>query len=149
MTYEEMCRYVAAREGFKYWPEFIRVTKSRKEDVRFTRQLCMYLGSVCYPNMSYQKLGQVFNKDHATAMHAVQLISFEHSHNKTLGYKIDVYVGEITRRIYGDIKEIPEEVGVMFDKLMTTTEKMRIIAEAYCKITGKKIIDEHPKIFDE
>lgn len=140
MTYNEMCRYVVAREGFSDWEEFIKANRSRKEPVRFTRQLCMYIGSVCYPNITYQNLGRIFGKDHATAMHAIKTISFEQNVNRTLAHKISGYIDEITKLIYGDIKEVPANVSLMFDNVMTAIEKMRIIAEAYCEITGKKII---------
>ena len=140
MNYTEMCRYIAAREGFPDWEEFIKVNRSRKEPVRFTRQLCMYIGSVCYPKISYKSLGRVFGKDHATAMHAIKTISFERDLNRTLAHKIGVYIDEITKLIYGDIKEVPAEVSLMFDDVMTAIEKMRIIAEAYCEITGKRLV---------
>jgi hypothetical protein len=35
---------------------------------------------------------------------------------------------------------VPAEVSLMFDDVMTAIEKMRIIAEAYCEITGKRIV---------
>ena len=140
MTYEEMCRYVAAREGFTDWDAFVKASKVRKENLRFTRQLCMYLGSTCFPKLSYKKLGDVFMKDHATAMHSIQTISFEQYNNRTLAHKISAYVQEITQLIYGDIQKVPPEYNEMVANIMPTIQKMRIIAEAYCEITGKRIV---------
>ena len=132
MTYIEMCRYIVAREGFDDWDYFLSKSKERRNDFRLTRQICMYIGFTCFKNMTYEEIGKVFKKDHATAIHAIRTIGGEIENNRMLNDKVKAYIKEINR----NTSEPP-----VIEDLTPTIDKMKIIAEAYCELTGKRMIE--------
>ena len=140
MNYEEMCRYIAAREGFTDWDLFLASTGKRGEAIRLARQICMYLGYEFFKNLTLAKLGRVFHKDHATVLHSVRTIGDERTHNRSLDMKINTYIKDLCEIIGGDELEVPPEATAVLESITPTIEKMRIIAEAYCEITGKRIV---------
>ena len=140
MDYEEMCRYVAAREGFADWDLFIAATHKRAEALRLTRQICMYLGYELYKKLTLAELGRPFHKDHSTVIHSVRTIGFERSMNRSLDMKLTAYLKDLSEIIANDVPEVTPEAIEVINSLTPTIEKMRIIAEAYCDITGKKIV---------
>ena len=140
MTYEEMCRYVAAREGFTDWDLFIASTQKRAEELRLTRQICMYLGYELFKELTLAKLGRPFRKDHSTVLHAVRTIRFERRNSRSLDMKLTAYLKDIGEIIVNDVPEVTPAAVEVINSLTPTIEKMRVIAEAYCEITGKKIV---------
>ena len=137
MTYNEMCRYIVAREGFDDWDYFLSKSKERRGDFRLPRQICMYIGFVCFKNLTYAEIGGVFQKDHSTAVHAVRTIGGEMENNRNLNNKINAYIKEIKKRIDKDLPNISD----ITEPVVMTINKMKIIAEAYCELTGKRMID--------
>jgi hypothetical protein len=68
-------------------PEEIHV-KSRKGDVKETRQIIMYFTKELNPNMTWEKIAGYFELDHATGIHAQKTINNLINTNKTFNEKI-------------------------------------------------------------
>jgi hypothetical protein len=139
MTYEEMCRYIVAREGF-VWDEFLLANRKRDREYRQARQICFYFAYMFFKNMSYREAGEIFGKDHATAIHAVSVITKDMKTNVDLRRKIKSYQEKIEGAIYSDWPSNNTDADAILDNIHKAMTQMRIIAEAYCEITGKRIV---------
>lgn len=136
MTYEEMCRWVVANEGCE-WDDFVSRNAMRKAELVEVRQICFYFGWKYYKSLSYAKMGRIFGKDHATVLHAIKMAKRDLAVEGDFKRKMITYdrgLSDIlqTYRLKQDDQVITQ--------LLTSIDQMKIIAEAYCKITGKKII---------
>jgi len=143
MTYEEMCRYVAAREGIDDFDHFQK-SSSRKKEYRSARQICYYLSGL-FLNITSIAAGEMFDQDHSTVLHARKTVINECETNKEFRKKIDDYIMaiiEIRKREYGGDAILALEHQDILTGLLRDIDKLWVLAEAYCEITGKKIIDE-------
>jgi len=140
MTYEEMCRYVAAREGFTDWGEFVASANKRDAALTHTRQVCFYLGYEIFKELTLSKLGKIFKKDHATVLHSVRTIGFDRKNSRALDTKLTAYMGDIKAITQNDVPQTREAVDYILESMIPTIEKMRVIAEAYCNITGRRLV---------
>jgi hypothetical protein len=139
MTYPEMCRYIVAKEGF-IWEEFLLASKKRDQEYRSTRQICFYLAYVFFKNMSYREAGAIFGKDHATAIHAVSVVTKDMKTNVDLRRKIKGYCTKLEAAIYSEWPTNKADADEILDGIHKAMQQMKIIAEAYCKITGKRLV---------
>ena len=135
-----MCRYIVAREGF-VWEEFLLANKKRDSEYARTRQICFYFAYVFFKNMSYREAGAIFGKDHSTAIHAVSVISEEIKTNVDLRKKIKDYQEKLTSSFYANWPSDHNKADQLINNVQKTIKQMKIIAEAYCKLTGKRMID--------
>lgn len=71
-------------------------TTTRKRHVVFTRQLIMFLYAT-FNNKSLKATGKIFNKDHATVLHAKKQISYELERNKLLCDNLQLIINECDR----------------------------------------------------
>ena len=69
--FEEICKLII--EGERIAPELV-YNKTRKREVCFTRQVCMYFGKQ-KTKRSLASIGLVFGKDHATVLHACKTVN--------------------------------------------------------------------------
>lgn len=68
--------------------------KTRKEDIRFPRQLCQYL--ICRTtNMTYQDIGDIYNRDHATVYHSLKVVTGELENNTRLKQEVEAIKKEL------------------------------------------------------
>lgn len=140
MTYEDMCRYIVAKEGYG-WNEFQKYNKSREMQYTRVRMICFYFAYVFFKNMSYKQAGAIFGKDHATAIHAVSVITNDLKTNVDLRNKINAYHVTIERAIYTNWPTNNKEADEIINNVQQTITQMKRIAEAYCKLTKKKMVD--------
>ncbi len=139
MTYEEMCRYIVAKEKLN-WEAFTSAIESRKQELTSIRQICFYFGHVFYKSMSYREMGRVFKKDHATVIHSVSVVKHDMEENEMFKRKINAYHERLRTAIYNDWPNEDDDADKMLEDTNSIITNMRIIAEAYCKMTGKKMI---------
>jgi len=136
MNYTEMCRYIVAREGMD-WEGFLRCTKSREQLYKTTRHICMYIGHRVL-HLSTPRLAGIFGQNHPSALHAIKTITNDYNNYGHFAKKIDQYICDIRTIIEHENNDYT--AAQVIDITATTIEKMRIIAEAYCEITGKRIV---------
>ena len=139
MTYEEMCRYIVAKEGF-IWEEFIRSNKKRDQEYTRTRQLCFYFAYVFFKNITYREAGAIFGKDHATALYAVSVVEDLVKYNVEFRKKIAAYHSVLTNSVYSNWPSDTNEAEQIVINVQETMERMKKIAETYCKLTGKRLV---------
>jgi len=140
MTYEEMCKYIVAKEGFT-WDEFTAAASNRKRELRTARQICFYFGYVFFKSMSYREIADIFKQDHSTAMHAVSVVQRDMKVEGTFKRKIEEYHKRLSATIYNGWPKDRDKADEILDKANEAIERMRIIAEAYCELTGKRMIE--------
>jgi chromosomal replication initiator protein len=86
---EEVCKFFNIRyEDFK--------SKKRTKTIAYPRQMAMYLSREM-TDLSLPKIGEEFNKDHTTVIHAYEKISNDIKNDNTLKKQID----ELKKRIKG------------------------------------------------
>ncbi|QSZ27370.1 chromosomal replication initiator protein DnaA [Aceticella autotrophica] len=86
---EEVCKFFNIRyEDFK--------SKKRTKTIAYPRQMAMYLSREM-TDLSLPKIGEEFNKDHTTVIHAYEKISNDIKNDDTLKKQID----ELKKRIKG------------------------------------------------
>ena len=141
MTYEEMCRYIVAKEGFT-WDDFTSSTSNRRQELTSARQICFYFGYVFFKSMSYREIGSIFKKDHATAIHSVSVVQEDMKVDGIFKRKIDEYHKRLNATIYNGWPKDRDEADKILDKANEAIERMRIIAEAYCELMDKKMVDD-------
>lgn len=139
MTYEEMCRYIVAKEGY-IWEEFILANKKRDQEYSRTRQICFYFAYVFFKNMPYRTAGAIFGKDHATALYAVGAIEDLIKYNVEFRRKIADYHSKLANSIYSNWPSDTSEAEQLVIDVQKTIDQMKRIAEAYCKIAGKRMV---------
>lgn len=139
MTYLEMCRYIVAKEGYN-WKEFVSFNSLRKEELVEVRQICFYFGWKYFKSLSYSKMGSVFGKDHATVMYAIRTAQRDIKVEGSFKRKITAYDKKISEILSTYRLKDDEQSEEILKNLMTSIDQMRIIADAYCKITGYKIV---------
>ena len=141
MTYQEMCQYIVAKEGFQDW-EAARTIKSRKSGIMTARQICFYLASIFFYRLTWTEIAGIFNLNHSTAIHSVKAISDRRETERRFNSKIEGYIKEINSMMN------PEEIilKVQTDKelaemLFKRIDDLKLLAETYCSLTGKKMIE--------
>lgn len=144
MTYQEMCRYIVAKEGFQDW-EAVRTIKSSKKGLIRARNLCMYFGEIFFPVMTKDSLSDVFGMAHGATTYARKTITNDCLTDPALKRKIDTYYDEILHmksisQGYDAIAEAYKS-GSITDAVNDIISKLRPIAETYCSLTGKKMIE--------
>ncbi len=120
-SYDRLCEYVIESE--KEDEEHIKTTaKSRKQNLVFIRQLCIFLGKEIL-GMSYKELGEKFGKDHATAMHAYKVIKNYLGIDKVKTEKICEYLVTIPQIV----KFVPSEfkIGVVIKSTIKKSTKKK------------------------
>lgn len=141
MTYQELCLSICEGEGVE-WDDV--VSASRKRELVLTRQLCMYFGRIFFGDtMTLAQIALPFGKDHATAIHAaktVQNLMFSDKvfRARVLHYEIK-FEHQKTETGIISIKQELERNEIAHQLIMRLSE-MRIIAEAYCLLSGHKLI---------
>ena len=60
--------------------------------------------------------------------------------NRILNNKVNNYIEEIRGSLDMDFENMSSETAMAIESIMPTIDKMQVIAEAYCRITGKKIV---------
>lgn len=139
MTYDEMCKWVVKSQGFE-WDDFIKSNANRREEYVETRNICFYFGWKYYKSLSYSKMGRTFGKDHATVMHSIKVVKRDINTVGDFSRKMKAYDRHITEALSTYRLKEDDSDGSMTSLLLTSIEQMRLVAEAYCRITGKKII---------
>jgi hypothetical protein len=137
MNYTEMCRYIVAREGFD-WEEFMKANKNRETEYRQPRQICYYLGLKFFGSLSHNDRAKVFGHQPSNAIRAIKVIENDRRGNKALDEKIIQYEKAINEKLKCEkLADISDDILRDIAPLM---ERMQVIAEAYCRITGKRIV---------
>jgi len=98
MTYEKIIQTVFDGENLLISDGMGR---SRISELVEARNICFYLGYEL-TGLSYKKLGEAFNRDHATAMHGVHTIKDLAVYEKKVSAKIDKYKFVLTS--FKDVK---------------------------------------------
>ena len=142
MTYTEMCKYVFEQEGFPDWEDW-KLSKSREKDIRRARQICIYLGDLFFKQVSSGRLAAIFGQDHATALHSIKVIQNDCKTDKNLTLRISTYMSHIKEEI--GLQEADRiNLNIQYQYVMSEAadiiNRMGVIAQAYCDITGKKMV---------
>ena len=74
-------------------------SQSRVKDIKNSRFICMYMLKKC-TNMTYAYIGNYYNRDHASVIHAVQTVEFEKDYDREL----KCYIRELKK--YFDLQEL-------------------------------------------
>jgi chromosomal replication initiation ATPase DnaA len=82
---------VSAYRGFTVDEVSVR---SRKTDVRLTRQIIMFCAKR-RTSLSFKEIGQLFDFDHTTVMHSIQVIQADIMSDFDLRQEIDIIIGII------------------------------------------------------
>lgn len=85
-------------------------------------------------------MGSVFGKDHATVMYAIRTAQRDIKVEGSFKRKITAYDKKISEILSTYRLKDDEQSEEILKNLMTSIDQMRIIADAYCKITGYKIV---------
>lgn len=83
--------------------------KTRRSDIRFPRQLCMYfireMTRYCEEHLTLEAIGKMFNLHHATVVHSCRMIKDTREYHKELAKQIeeiqDLIIRETELTIYG------------------------------------------------
>lgn len=141
MTYHEMCLLICEGEGLEY--EAI-CTQSRKHERVLTRQLCMYFGTIFFGGkMTLAAIGEPFGKNYTTVIHAVKTIQNLMFSDKIFRARVMHYEIKFeAQKTETGIISIREELtrNEIAHELIMRLSEMRIIAEAYCLLSGNKLI---------
>ena len=137
-----MCRYITAREGFSDWEE-IRTVRSSKKNIVRARYVCMYFGEIFFPYMTMDSLAEIFDMAHGAITYARKTINNDCLTDVGLKRKIDTYYDEILHMKsisdgYSAIRANYEE-GRITDAVNDIIEKMKVVVDIYCGLTGKKL----------
>ncbi|MCK9281575.1 MAG: hypothetical protein M0P71_13195 [Melioribacteraceae bacterium] len=114
------------------------MSKSRRGPLCHTRQICIFLGRMFFKCLSYSELGKLFLKKHSTVISAIKTIACEREYNKELNQKLVDYIDDI--KLINNTPDTIPDIDVISDSITLITERMRIIAEAYCQLTNNQII---------
>jgi len=142
MDYETICKYVFANEGI---PWELHDTKKRDRELVTARQISIYIRYTLYPDETWLILGQMFSRDHSTAMHAVKNIKDLMFSNCEIRQKIFSYT-EALKQQAKSLEEtemkalIAAKDGETLKALLTTIDKMELVAKIYCEITNNKLV---------
>jgi len=141
MTYKEMCLEICKGEGVEYDDA---ISRSRKGEIVQARQLCMYFGNIFMKGrgVSYADLGKPFNRDHATVLHAIKTVRNRMTYNRLFRARVMHYEIKFeNKKTETGIISIKEELdrNVVAHRLIMHLSEMRIIAEAYCLLSGHKL----------
>ena len=122
------------------WEEFTTAAGSRKQELAQTRQICFYFGYVFFKSMSYREMAETFKKDHSTVTHSISVVQRDMKVDGVFKRKMEAYHERIAAAL--------RRAGLatdQADKMLEDTNKvitnMRVIAEAYCQLTGRKMVD--------
>ncbi len=141
MTYIELCKYVFKTEGFT---DFARAAKkkSRKDELKTARQICIYLGSVYFNGITLRKLAEPFGQRHANAIHSIKTISNRRDTEKPFNAWIETYIKDIDQLFTREIilMRVTKE-RELADLLIQKIEEMELIAKVYCLLKDKTIVD--------
>ena len=83
--------------------------KTRKREVVLPRQVCMYFIREMFPNLTFENIGFIFKKDHATVMHAIKVMKDLMDTDKAFMVEVDVLRKDIMR-IIDERKEEPKPI---------------------------------------
>jgi chromosomal replication initiator protein len=64
-------------------------SRSRKRVIAFPRQVAMYLGRK-YTKESLESIGKTFNRNHATVLHAVKVVSERCRHDTSVRRQVEI-----------------------------------------------------------
>jgi len=159
LNYKQICDLIEKTEGFTH-KELI--SSSRKRELVFTRQLCMYF-AYTKTNASERLIGKYYNnKDHSTINHARKVINNLYDTDKSIKEKIDYYDSQFVKlkdRLYAIFPLIPDIIDFKAMRLLANVSQYRAAKEIpmdrsqLCNIengkegsalpykTSKKIID--------
>lgn len=143
MTYAEMCKFIFYKDGFTNW-EQIKNVKSSKKNIVQAKYLCMYFGTIFFAHLSLDTLSDFFGMAHAMAGYARKTIINDCLTDPGLKRKVDEYYTEI--RHLQNVSHGYDEfmAGYREERLNDATkdilEKMNVIVDIYCKITGKRLV---------
>lgn len=141
MNYKEVCLSICKEEGYDY---DLVTTRSRKRELVITRQLCMYFGAMFFRNkITFAALAEPFGRDHATINHAVKTINNLMFSDKLLRARVMQYTIKFEKmKTEATIITVQEEIkrNEVAHELIMRLSEMRIIAEAYCLLSGHKLI---------
>ena len=106
--YDQIIALICKGEGFLY-PHLL-FTRTRKGEVMYISQLSMYFAKE-YKLGSWEWIGKKFKKDHATAMHAYDVILNYITTDKVKAAKIEFYrkTFENLYKVNGHIEELYSE----------------------------------------
>ncbi|MGW8161180.1 MAG: chromosomal replication initiator protein DnaA, partial [Desulfobulbales bacterium] len=90
----EMIRDFIARQ-FKISVTDLR-SKSRKKSIAFPRQISMYLARK-YTEQGLMEIGKAFNRDHATVLHSVRVITEAISRNGSIRGQVDLLAKKLQK----------------------------------------------------
>jgi len=141
MTYLEMCKYVFKEEGFPDW-RWTHKKRSRKEELKTARQICMYLGNHYFNGISLRQVAEPFGLDHATAIHAFKVIRNRRDTERLFNEKMEKYIHDLDQ-LFNDsiiLNRVTKEADLA-KMLMAKIKEMELIAKVYCVLTEKKMID--------
>ena len=142
MEYLDICKYVFSEEVVD-WE--LHTLESRKRQLVLARQISIYLGNWFYPTITDRELAAVFNKDHATASHAIKTIKQLLFSDKALRLRMDKYLRIVREKIKADqqkeVLKAAREKSIR-EKLLETIDSMELIAKVYCDITGKELTNK-------
>jgi len=141
MTYKEICLSICEGEGIAYDD---LVSRSRKRELVQTRQLCMYFGHMFLKHsMTLAAIGAPFGRDHATVLHAKKTVQNIMTFDKVFRARVLHYEMKFEKlKTETGIVSIKEELerNEIAHRLIMQLSEMRIIAEAYCLLSGHKLI---------
>ncbi len=137
MEYEDICRYIFAREGLNFDEQ--RYSDSREKTIKTARHISMYFARELYPKMSWRQIAETFNRDHSTAIYAHKIVRNDYETDKAFRYKID----DIERALTGDgshdltklLKII--RIASVKRKLLADIDKLEAIVRVYDELTGR------------
>lgn len=81
---------------FKVTVEALR-SRSRKRSITFPRQVGMYLTRK-YTDHSLSDIGEFYNRDHSTVLHAIRIITRDIARDASVGEQIDILCRELKNR---------------------------------------------------
>ena len=122
------------------WEEFTTAAGSRKQELAQTRQICFYFGYVFFKSTSYREMAEVFKKDHSTVTHSVSVVQHDMKVNGVFKRKIEAYHERIEKALRNSNLPV-DQADKILDDTNRTISSMRIIAETYCRLTGKRMVD--------
>lgn len=139
MTYEEMCRYIVAKEGYD-WESFLKLNSNRKREIVRVRQVCFYLGPMLFRGIKQIEMGRIFDMERSSVSTAISAVANDIDTNADIRIRVHGYYSMLTAHMYSNAPLdaiIPDNI---IEDMNIVLEKMKSIASAYCRITGKKII---------
>ncbi len=73
------------------------MSKSRKKNIAFPRQISMYL-SRKYTEKALADIGKAFNRDHSTVVHSVRTITESIARNSSVRGQVDLLANKLQKQ---------------------------------------------------